>query len=110
MDKERIKQKVIGAYQQARQYPDFLPKFKANVQDVIDSLVPPETTHSAHVYHDIDYLSQVSKREGHSAAGYVRLIANYVAMIVKAVEEGKKEIDITAQPDLFDEDDFEANK
>lgn len=109
MDKELIKQKVIRAYRQARQHPDFLPKFKANVQEVIDSLVPSETTHSAYVYHDIEYLSEVSKREGHSAAGYVRLIANYVAMIVRAVEEGKKKIDISAQSDLFDESDFEAD-
>jgi len=106
MDKQLIKRKVITAYREAKQYPDFLQKFKGAIQRAIDSLVPEQVTHSAHVYHDIQYLSEVSKKEGYSAAGFLRLTANYVAMIVKAVEEGKKTIDLSSQPDLFDEDDF----
>ena len=104
MDKKRIKGKVIAAYKDARQYPDFLPRFKANIQDVIDSEVPPEVTHSADVYHDLDYLSQTSKRNNDSAANYLRIIASYVAMIVKAVEQGSKKLDMSAMPDLFDDD------
>mgnify|MGYP006299011777 CR=1 FL=1 len=110
MDKQRIKGKVIAAYKDARQYPDFMERFKANVQDVIDSEVPEEITHSADVYHDIEYLSQTSKQNNDSAANYLRIMAGYVAMIVKAVEQGNKKLDMSATADLFDEDeDFNPN-
>ena len=105
MDKQRIKEKVMAAYRDAKHYPDFLSRFKANIQEVIDSEVPEEVTHSADVYRDIDYLSQTSKQNNDSAANYVRIIASYVAMIVRTVEQGSKKLDMSAMPDLFDEDD-----
>ncbi|MDZ7680485.1 MAG: hypothetical protein U5J63_01950 [Fodinibius sp.] len=80
----------MAAYREAKQYLDFLQKFKAAIQREVDSLVPEQVTHSAHVGHDIQYLSEVSKKEGYNGAGFLRLIANYVAMLVKAVEDGKK--------------------
>jgi len=39
MEKKCIKRKVISAYKDAKRYPDFMPRFKANLQDVIDSEV-----------------------------------------------------------------------
>lgn len=111
MDKQRIKHKVIAAYKDAKQYPDFLSTFKHNIQDVIDSEVPTEVTHSADVFYDLDHLSQMSKRNNDNAANYLRVIAGYIAMIVKAVEQGNKKIDAAAMPDLFDEDEeFNPNK
>lgn len=107
MDKDRIKSKVIAAYRRAKTHPEFLSQFQHEIQAVIDSEVPETVTHSAHVYHDIQHLSAVSKKEGYSAANYLRLIANYVVMIVKAVEEGKKNIDVSGQADFFeDNEDF----
>lgn len=109
MDKQLIKQKVIRVYREASEYPDFLQHFKAGIQKVIDSLVPSDVTHSVHVYHDLQYLSEVTKKEGYSTSGFLRLVANYVAMIVKAVEEGSEKVDPTAQPDLFEEGEFKPD-
>ena len=110
MNKRQIKQKVIAAYRDAKHYPDFLSRFKANIQEVIDSEVPDKVTHSADVYHDIDYLSQTSKQNSDSTTNYLRIIAGYVAMIVRAVERGNKKLDMSSTRGLFDEDeDFNPN-
>lgn len=102
MDKSKIKAKVKQAYKKAKQYPDFLYRFKHEIQELIDSFVPSEVTHPWHVQKDLDHLSKLSKTRGYKVDGFLMLVVNYVDMIIKAVEEGRETINFDGQYDMFD--------
>lgn len=109
MIKKEIKRQVIRAYKESVQYPDFMNRFKPAVQEIIDSFLPSEATNYWHVEKDVEYLSELSKREGYKTDNYLRLIADYIFKLVKSYDEGKKEVDFSNQEDLFNKEDIKPN-
>lgn len=104
MDKELIQQKVIRAYKESKEFPDFLDRFKPAVQHIIDTFIPSEVTKPHHVYKDIEYLSEISKRKGLNTREFLREVSKYIYQIIKAYERQRKDVDFSGQQDIFDKD------
>lgn len=103
MDKAEIKARVTIAYKEAKDYPEFMEKFKPAVQEIIDIYVPSDVTHPWHINRDIEYLREISQARDYKAKGFLMLIVNYIAMIIEAYEKGSDTIDVQVQPDLFND-------
>lgn len=103
-DKVEIRAKVKHAYLHAKEYPIFMDQFKSAIQRIIDEYVPSSVTEAYHVNADINHLANQSKANGYNTPQFLKLITEYILMIIKAVDQGVKKLSEIDQADLFDED------
>lgn len=78
--------------------------FKPAIQRIIDEYVPSSVTETYHVNADINHLAKQSKANGYNTAQFLKLITEYILMIIKAVDQGVRNLSDIDQTDLFDED------
>lgn len=104
MDKALIKSQVKQAYYNAKEYPEFLDRFKYEIQQVIDQHIPEDVTKPWHINADINTLSKRSKENGYNASQFLSLVVGYVIMIVQAVENHNREpFKHVNQRDIFEQ-------
>lgn len=104
MDKPLIKSQLKQAYLNAKEYPEFLDRFKFEIQQVIDQHVPEDVTKPWHINADINTLSKRSKENGYKASQFLSLVAGYVIMIIQAVENHNREpFEHINQRDIFEQ-------
>lgn len=104
VDKAEIRAKVKQAYLYAKEYPIFMDHFKPSIQKIIDEYVSSSVTEAYHVNADIKYLADQSKANGYNTAQFLKLITEYILMIIRAVDQGVKKLSEIDQADLFDEE------
>lgn len=104
VNKSEIRRKVKEAYLHAKEFPIFMDHFKPGIQRIIDEYVPSSVTETYHVNADINFLANKSKANGYNTAQFLKLITEYILMIITAVDRGVKKLSDVDQTDLFDED------
>lgn len=102
VDKVEIRAKVKQSYLHAKEFPIFMDHFKPAIQRIIDEYVPSSVTETYHVNADINHLAKQSKANGYNTTQFLKLITDYILMIIQAVDQGVKKLSELDQTDLFE--------